>query len=94
MKAGHKLSLVMWWPHADERFERWLKNRQDTSSWCPHCVGHERDIPKLEDMPRVSMEELWKEHKRLKENEKTRREIEMDKRLLRAGGLSSLRAIL
>ena len=47
VRAGHTLRPIMHWsgPEATLLFERYLKDRQDTKRWCPHCRLNSREIP-------------------------------------------------
>lgn len=51
LKMGIVIEVAAIWsgPTANEKFERFLKDGMDTSSWCPLCRKGLKPVPKLTD---------------------------------------------
>lgn len=74
VRAGHNLKLAVFWPGADENFERWLKEQRNTKLWCPCCGINELAIPTIDEMPKdYNRFEALKRRKGAREVEEERR---------------------
>jgi hypothetical protein len=45
VEAGCQVKVAAIFPGAGRDFERWLKDSNRTTRWCPHCGEYQRRFP-------------------------------------------------